>query len=760
MKTHINPTTKAYLIRGTFYLLLLVSVSTIPFALGSWQAHAQRTLTFAQRVAYQRAIEDVYWRHRIWPKERPDAKPPLDAVMSQEKLEKKVADYLRNSQALEDYWQRPITADQLQAEMDRMAKHTKQPDVLRELFEALDNDPFVIAECLARPVLAERLLTNWYTYDQSMHGELRQRADVELKAHPTVEEMKRTSGKYIQIELVKSDRADEEVNRGTGHSVKVNSREWDETLQKLAVTFNKASNAIDFSVRRYVTASKSADTLLYSNDAAAKTCDAVPVGVVSPLQEDKERYYATAVIERTNDRLKLGTVAWLKEPLESWLAKVEDQTPNLTPVVAANYTLPKVSDGMDGCIEDTWAAIVVNVPSGRSGHTAVWTGSEMIVWGGSGHEEGVGGIDTGWRYNPATDSWTATTTVNAPSARKQHTAVWTGSEMIVWGGAHDTALYTGGSYDPSIDSWTATSIANVPAGRSYHSAVWTGSEMIIWGGSGQGTDLNTGWKYNPNVTSPPTPTPTPLPYLNTGGRYNPKTDSWTGMSTGNTPDSRAFHTAVWTGKDMIVWGGTGQFPMNTGGKYNPNTDVWTATSTTNAPTGRDLHTGVWTGGEMIVWGGSDRFGDGLNTGGRYNPDIDNWTATSTVNAPVGRYDHTSIWTGNEMIVWGGSAYPSLFNSGGRYDPATDSWIATSTSSAPSGRELHTAVWTGSEMIVWGGNNGDLTNTGGRCNRNLDSWVATADATQERFGHTAVWTGSEMIVWGGGFSGFNRGGREE
>ena len=32
----------------------------------------QRTLTFADRVAYQRAVEDVYWRHRIWPKERPD----------------------------------------------------------------------------------------------------------------------------------------------------------------------------------------------------------------------------------------------------------------------------------------------------------------------------------------------------------------------------------------------------------------------------------------------------------------------------------------------------------------------------------------------------------------------------------------------------------------------------------------------------------------------------------------------------------------
>ena len=88
---------------------------------------SQRTLTFAERVTYQRAIEEVYWRHRIWPKERLDPKPSLDAVMSQAQLEKKVAGYLRNSQALEDYWQRPITAEQLQAEMERMAETPNNP---------------------------------------------------------------------------------------------------------------------------------------------------------------------------------------------------------------------------------------------------------------------------------------------------------------------------------------------------------------------------------------------------------------------------------------------------------------------------------------------------------------------------------------------------------------------------------------------------------------------------------------------------------
>src|SRR5207248_7152164 len=100
---------------------------------------SRQTLSFAERVAYQHAIEDVYWRHRIWPKERPDPKPSLDAVMSQAQLERKVADYLRKSRALEDYWQRPVTAEQLQAEMERMATHSKQAEVLRELFAALGN---------------------------------------------------------------------------------------------------------------------------------------------------------------------------------------------------------------------------------------------------------------------------------------------------------------------------------------------------------------------------------------------------------------------------------------------------------------------------------------------------------------------------------------------------------------------------------------------------------------------------------------------
>ena len=179
MKKQINPSIKAQILRSAFILLSLVAVSAIPFALAQSRSRgtakrsvaasairADRTLTFADRVAYQRAIEDVYWRHRIWPKENAKPKPSLDEVMSAAQIEKKVEDYLRDSQALEAYWQKPIAPEQLQAEMERMARNTKQPEVLRELFEALGNDPFVIAECLARPVLTERLVAELSAQDK------------------------------------------------------------------------------------------------------------------------------------------------------------------------------------------------------------------------------------------------------------------------------------------------------------------------------------------------------------------------------------------------------------------------------------------------------------------------------------------------------------------------------------------------------------------------------------------------------------------
>ena len=143
------------------------AVTTVGYGSTAKSPSQPRAFSFAERVVYQRAIEDVYWRHRIWPKENVNPKPALDAVMSEAQLQNKVASYLHDSLVLEDYWQRPVTAELLQTEMDRMARDTKQPEVLRELFAALGNDPAVIAECLARPTLAARLIADFSVQKQT-----------------------------------------------------------------------------------------------------------------------------------------------------------------------------------------------------------------------------------------------------------------------------------------------------------------------------------------------------------------------------------------------------------------------------------------------------------------------------------------------------------------------------------------------------------------------------------------------------------------
>ena len=92
-------------------------------------------------------------------------------------------------------------------------------------------------------------------------------------------------------------------------------------------------------------------------------------------------------------------------------------------------------------------------PSVRAGHTAVRAASAKVEWGGYAPQVGTE-LKTGSRYNPTSNSWTATSTLNAPKGQGTQTGVWTGSRMIVWGVTTDSYLrVTGGVYDPVGDTW-------------------------------------------------------------------------------------------------------------------------------------------------------------------------------------------------------------------------------------------------------------------------------------------------------------------
>src|SRR6185436_10870869 len=111
---------------------------------------------------------------------------------------------------------------------------------------------------------------------------------------------------------------------------------------------------------------------------------------------------------------------------------------------------------------------------------AVWIGSAMLIWGGW-LDIFLGEINSGGRYDPAMNMWLLTSQGSGvPSPRTLHTAIWTGSKMIVFGGGvSDSAPH---AYDPSSDSWQTLSVS--PLGMRYrHSAVWTGTELIVWGGA-------------------------------------------------------------------------------------------------------------------------------------------------------------------------------------------------------------------------------------------------------------------------------------
>src|SRR5262249_34957263 len=137
----------------------------------------------------------------------------------------------------------------------------------------------------------------------------------------------------------------------------------------------------------------------------------------------------------------IGSAAELKRPPVS-NAEAKARVTNAA-ASRRTYMLPVIDSPLAGCTEDTWTPTsTTNAPNARAGHTAVWTGIEMIVGGGG--ATGPTYLNTGGRYNPSTDSWTATNTINAPDARGGHTALWTGSEMIVWGGFNDSGVLNSG----------------------------------------------------------------------------------------------------------------------------------------------------------------------------------------------------------------------------------------------------------------------------------------------------------------------------
>src|SRR5439155_14387996 len=98
-----------------------------------------------------------------------------------------------------------------------------------------------------------------------------------------------------------------------------------------------------------------------------------------------------------------------------------------------------------------------------------------------------------------------------------------------------------------------------------------------------------------------------------------------------------------------------QTPLNDGGRYTHASDSWLDLTRVVARTGRWLHTAVWTGGEMLIWGGGGyTAGNYFNDGARYNSVSNSWTAVAAAGAPSARNSGPEARrVGTEMSIRGG-----------------------------------------------------------------------------------------------------------
>jgi len=364
------------------------------------------------------------------------------------------------------------------------------------------------------------------------------------------------------------------------------------------------------------------------------------------------------------------------------------------------------------CVGPWERTSIIDAPEARTQHVAVWADSKMIVWGG---RTASGATATGGVYDPASNTWTATSMTDAPSARFDAGAVWddTGKRMIVWGGrpaVAGPALNTGAVYDPAKNVWETIALkADTPTARWGHTALWTGTKMLVWGGT-DGTTVAANGGLLTSVT-PATPTWDYIPPLlghrsgyaaawtgtnffvwgglgnddgvtvtdaplGSGASYEPGLMAWTPLSLSPLV-GRSQASAVWTGSATVVWGGyDGAMYLDTGAKYSGGGGWLSANNP--APTGRVGHSAALiktpTGNMTIIWGGLNATGF-LDSGYTFNESSLDWSkALST--GPIARAHHSTVvngtagMTGSKMIIWGGVITGGLTNTGAIFDAST------------------------------------------------------------------------------------------
>ncbi|HZQ78479.1 MAG TPA: hypothetical protein VFE55_14175 [Acidimicrobiia bacterium] len=345
-----------------------------------------------------------------------------------------------------------------------------------------------------------------------------------------------------------------------------------------------------------------------------------------------------------------------------------------------------------------WRKLAAGPLRGRHGASAVWTGREMVVWGGAWRAGNASiWLDDGAAYDPAGDRWRPL--ARSPLAPRSDAVIaWTGHEVLIWGGQKQGSLegfgdeYDDGAlYDPARDTWKPMAIWPL-ASRYGARAVWTGTRLVVWGGA------------SAEAGDQPPP-------LADGAAYDPGSNRWTKLAAAPLAGRIAPLGAARAGAALLSWGlgpfdGDRRAPVSDSAVYDPIGNRWSPAAAAPAPPKKTWCfdapgcVGVDTGSRVVF------AGQGL----AWDPAGDRWTTVAPGPlADPALEGKASAWTGSRVMLWGGGTTrgpadtppATVIPGGAAYDPAADRWDPLP--AAPlAARARAAAVWTGRELIVWGG----------------------------------------------------------
>lgn len=318
----------------------------------------------------------------------------------------------------------------------------------------------------------------------------------------------------------------------------------------------------------------------------------------------------------------------------------------------------------------------------RVGHYVVWTGTEAIVWGGHdprpGRESQVYG--DGLRIDPVRGEVRTISSRLAPVARYDDgsgAAVWTGREMVIWGGRDGSGMLgDGAAYVPALDVWVRPPAGTMPLTAVAPLSTREGLVFVPF------DDPTTTWRASSGLGD-----------LMLQGARSTSTRL------------RRRHGSAFTGSELIVWGG-----LDEAGRVREDGWRFSLTRRRSRPLptalGRAWHSATWAECQLIVFGGRDATGRILADPMAYIPATDAWRELPTAAAPSPRVGHVAVWTGDAFLVWGGSDGTRALADGAAYDPWDDAWRPLprldAAGEVTAARDGAVGVWTGTELLVVGG----------------------------------------------------------